>query len=214
MKQNISTPALPLIGGLVLGSIAAAWVMQDTLQTLVMALQADGKAFWHLARASGLAAYAVLSLSMIFGLSIASRAAENAAAMLSLHRFSALLGLGLGLLHGALLLGDAYLQPSVAQLLIPFAVPHRLWLWIGLGQVAFYALLPIAVAFYLRRPLGSSAWRWLHYTVFTAYLMATLHGLFAGSDTLTLPALTVYVLCNSAVIGLVVYRIIEALSLR
>ena len=55
-----------------------------------------------------------------------------------LHRFTALLGIGFGLVHALVLLGDQYMNYTVGQLLVPFmggnyrpaltrmtATPHR-----------------------------------------------------------------------------------------
>ena len=62
--------------------------------------------FWLLARASGLTAYVLLTASGLAGLVLKSRPfgrAVKAAAVLDLHRFVALLGLGAVALHGATL---------------------------------------------------------------------------------------------------------------
>jgi hypothetical protein len=60
-------------------------------------------------------------------------------------------GLALTLLHAAVLLGDEYLNYTATQLLLPFgSTPYRP-LWVGLGQAAFYVLIPVTASFYTPR---------------------------------------------------------------
>lgn len=60
----------------------------------------------------------------------------------------------------------------------------------GVGVIAFYLLLLVTITFYLHQPIGLRAFRIIHYSSLLAYLGATAHGLWAGTDS-SLPAMLV-----------------------
>ena len=83
--------------------------------------------FWILARASGLTAYVLLTMSVLAGLVLKSRPfgrALSAAAVTDTHRFLALLGLGAVALHGLTLVLDSTVHISLAG--APRAGPRAL----------------------------------------------------------------------------------------
>ena len=102
---------------------------------------AEPKAYWYLSRASALAAFVLLWVSMASGLIISNKLARiwpGAFTAFDLHQFTSLLGLGFAVLHVLTLLGDRYIGYSLVQVLVPFAnAPYRP-LWVALGQVALY----------------------------------------------------------------------------
>ena len=87
--------------------------------------------FWILARASGLTAYFLLTLSVLAGLVLKSRPfgrALSAAAVTDTHRFLATLGLGAVALHGLTLVLDSTIRISPTALIVPGLAPYRpLW---------------------------------------------------------------------------------------
>ena len=104
------------------------------------------KAYWDLARSSGIAAYLLMWLSVAFGLIITNRMARiwpGGPTAFDLHQFSSLLGMGFAVFHGLILLGDQYINFTLPQILIPFASVNYKTIWVGLGQLAFYALIPV-----------------------------------------------------------------------
>lgn len=78
-----------------------------------------------------------------------------------------------------------------------------------MGQIAFYAMAMILLSFYVRKRIGFSAWRWLHFGTFVSYMLITVHGLLVGSDAMTPLMLWVYGLSNGAVLFLTVYRLLS-----
>jgi predicted ferric reductase len=98
------------------------------------------------------------------------------------HEFLSILGLGFVLLHVVVLMLDQYLPFSIWQILIPFVDTYRPF-WVGLGIIGFYLSLLVTVTFYLRKIIGTKAFRSIHVLSLVGYLGATLHGLFAGTDT-------------------------------
>ena len=140
--------------------------------------------FWILARASGLTAYVLLTLSVLAGLTVKSRPSRRlkAAAVTDLHRFLALLGLGALAIHGTTLVLDTTVKITPASLLVPGLVPYRP-LWTALGVFAGELMLVVYVSFALRKRIGVRNWRRLHYATYAIFAAATLHGLLAGTDT-------------------------------
>jgi sulfoxide reductase heme-binding subunit YedZ len=141
--------------------------------------------FWLLARAAGLAAYALLTGSVLAGLVVKARPfgrALKAATATDLHRTLALLGLGFLGLHGVALVLDSTVQISPAALLVPGLSPYRP-LATAVGVIAAELMLLVYVSFGLRRRIGIKAWRRLHWVTYGIFAAATVHGLAAGSDS-------------------------------
>jgi sulfoxide reductase heme-binding subunit YedZ len=141
--------------------------------------------FWILARASGLTAYVLLTLSVLAGLTVKSRALHprvRAAAATDTHRFLALLGLGALGLHGAALVLDSTVRISPAALLVPGLSPYRPAA-VALGVLAAELMALVYVSFSLRRRIGARWWRRLHWATYLVFAGATAHGLAAGTDT-------------------------------
>ena len=113
--------------------------------------------FWLLARASGLTAYVLLTLSVLAGLVVKSRPLGRAlktAAVVDVHRFLALLGLGMLALHGVALVLDRTVHMPLAALFVPFLSSYRPTA-VAFGVLAAELAALITVSFSLRRWIGS-----------------------------------------------------------
>jgi sulfoxide reductase heme-binding subunit YedZ len=140
--------------------------------------------FWILARASGLTAYMLITLSMLAGLVVKSRPfgrAVKAASVVDVHRFLTVLALGAVALHAAALVLDSTVHIGAAALLVPGLSTYRP-LWTGLGVVAVDLAILIWISFPLRKRIGMRAWRSLHWATYGVFALATAHGLMAGTD--------------------------------
>ena len=119
------------------------------------------EALWALGRGTGITALVFLTLSMSLG--IATRSGRP---MLSLprfavadvHRFAALAGTVLVVIHVATLLADPYAQLRLVDSVVPFLGIYRP-LWQGLGTLAFDVLAAIVVTSLLRHRIGVRAFR-------------------------------------------------------
>lgn len=140
--------------------------------------------FWLLARASGLAAYAMLTLSVLAGLVLKSRpfARLRPAAVTEVHRTLALTGLGALALHGASLVLDSTVKVTPAALLVPGLVSYRPAA-VAVGVVAAWLFGAIVASFWVRKRIGMRVWRRLHWLTFALFGLATIHGVAAGTDT-------------------------------
>src|SRR6478735_3599422 len=143
--------------------------------------------FWILARASGLTAYFLLTLSVLAGLVLKSRPfgrALSAAAVTDTHRFLATLGLGAVSLHGLTLVLDSTIRISPTALIVPGLAPYRP-VWTAFGVLALDLMMLVILSFPLRKRIGMKSWRRLHWATYAIFVLATLHGLAAGTDTPT-----------------------------
>jgi sulfoxide reductase heme-binding subunit YedZ len=141
--------------------------------------------FWLLARATGLAAYVLLTVSVLAGLVVKSRPFGKAikpASATQMHRMLALLSLSALALHGLTLVLDETIHIGLGALLVPGLAPYRP-LWTGVGVLAGELMLLVYVSFALRKRIGVRNWRRLHWTTYGAFAGATAHGVMAGSDS-------------------------------
>jgi methionine sulfoxide reductase heme-binding subunit len=141
--------------------------------------------FWLLARASGMTAYVLITASVLAGLVVKSRPfgrAVKAADAVDLHRALAVLGLGMLVLHGTALMLDRTLHMPAAGLVVPGLSPYRP-VPVALGVVACELAVLLVVSFKLRRRIGMRAWRTLHWASYVAFVLATVHGVTAGTDS-------------------------------
>lgn len=203
--------AVALLAAIFIGTVFAAGLVPLWLPGLVSSLLGpQPTAFWDLARTSALVAYLLFSFSVVLGLLITNRMARmwpGGPAAVDLHQFASLLGMAFAMFHGLILLGDKYINLSLFQIAIPFAATPYRPLWVGLGQLSFYMLIPITFSFYFRKRIGAKAWRTLHYGTFLAYSFATVHGLLAGTDATSPFFLLMYAGTGVLIAFLTLYRI-------
>ncbi|HEX6605657.1 MAG TPA: hypothetical protein VF276_01970 [Chloroflexia bacterium] len=167
-------------------------------------------AYWYISRACAFVAFGLLWLSMLAGLGITSRLARywpGLPGSFELHRFTALLGLGFAAMHALVLLGDPYMNYTLAQLLVPFMSTEYRQAWVGFGQLAIYLLAVVAFSFYVKDRLGIHAWRLIHMLSFALFLMTIIHGVAGGTDSGNLWAQALYWIAALSVLGLSVYRV-------
>ncbi len=183
--------AVMLAGIIFIGMLGVIWFTQTTMgasifQPVQSLFAMDSvQAWWYITRASGLTAYFIMWLSMVWGMAIPTKIfhpSVEGTQSYDFHEFLSLLGLGFLLLHITVLMFDQFLPFSIWQVLIPFTDSYRP-LWVGLGIIGAYIFVLVTVTFYMRRTIGSKVFRSIHILSIVGYLGATLHGLFAGTDS-------------------------------
>ena len=131
----------------------------------------------------------------------------------TLHQDLAGIGVALALVHAAVLMIDRSVPHSPVEVVVPFAGPYRP-LWVGIGQIAMGLSLLVLLSFYVRKRIGTRAWRTIHYLSLAAFAGATVHGLMAGSDTSAGWVYAGYLTLTVIVVFLTTYRIVLALGSR
>jgi sulfoxide reductase heme-binding subunit YedZ len=140
--------------------------------------------FWLLARASGMTAYVLLTLSVLAGLVLKSRPFTRLrpGTVTQIHRALALNAVAAIAAHGIALVLDTTVKVSPIALAIPGLISYRP-LATSLGVLAAELTILIYASFSLRRRIGFRAWRALHWATYAVFALATAHGLAAGTDS-------------------------------
>jgi len=165
-------------------------------------------AIWYAARASGVAAYVVLSIVVCLGLTLGGKAQSRRWPRFSVedvHRFGGLLVGSLIGVHVLTIAADSFLPFSLTQLLVPFTSSYRP-LWTGLGIAAAELLLALAITNHYRKRLPYSFWRKAHYLNFAVWSLASVHGLMSGTDRGAAWLAILYGVSVASVLMLLVWR--------
>lgn len=139
---------------------------------------------WIVARATGVAAYIALCLSILSGVALRTSVLDFLAtnrALRALHDFMTWIWIPLGTAHVVALLLDRTAQIGLTDLVVPFQVSYAP-LAIGLGTVSLDLVALITVTSWLRRRMDDRLWRWIHRTSYAAFVTLFLHGLWSGTD--------------------------------
>lgn len=164
---------------------------------------------WLVARAAGLIAFGLLTLSIWLGLSMSTKLLppKRTKALLGWHQTLIWTGLGMVVLHGAALLLDPTLRFGVQVVLVPGASPWRP-IAVAAGVLTGWVMLVLAISFRVRRRIGMKTWRMLHYAAFAGFAMGLGHALTAGTDVRGGTGLIVAVLAGGPVLWLTFVRIL------
>jgi methionine sulfoxide reductase heme-binding subunit len=166
-------------------------------------------AIWYAARASGVAAYVVLSVVVAIGITLGGKAQARRLprfAVEDIHRFGGLLVGSLVVVHVGAIAVDSFLPFSLVQLVVPFTARYRA-LWTGLGIFAAELLLALAITNHYRKRMPHRLWRAAHYANFAVWTLASLHGIFAGTDRSASWLAVLYGLSIATVVALISWRI-------
>lgn len=200
---------------MIMGVLLAVLLLPKWLPNMATSLTGtDPKAYWYLSRGTAFVSLSVLWISMALGLGITNKMARlwpGAPAAFAIHEYVSLLGLAFAFFHALVLLGDHYINFTLAQIFLPFTTVGYKPLWVGIGQIGLYIWVIVALSFYIRSTIGQKTWRVLHYLSFAMYGMGLIHGLFSGTDTSASWAQWYYWISGSSLLFLFVYRIIAVL---
>jgi methionine sulfoxide reductase heme-binding subunit len=168
--------------------------------------------FWLTSRAAGVTAFALASVSVGLGLTMAGRLARGpgrARVLRAIHERAALGALIAIVVHGVALLGDRWMHPGLAGIGLPFVMAYRP-VATGIGIIAGYLAALLGLSFYARRRIGTRLWRRAHRLTIVVWLMAAIHALTAGTDAST-PWMRAILVASAVPIGvLFVARVVSA----
>jgi sulfoxide reductase heme-binding subunit YedZ len=143
--------------------------------------------FWYFTRASGLLAFICLWIAVFLGLAIRNPLLKkfvNPIYNFDFHCFISALATFWGLAHGTSILLDKNFPFTVGEVFIPFFSHSTLVdpTYLGLGIIAFYAMLLVTITSYLKKNINHMFWRTTHFLGFVAFLFIVMHGLRNGTD--------------------------------
>jgi sulfoxide reductase heme-binding subunit YedZ len=162
--------------------------------------------FLEIARASGLAAYAALCISVLSGIAPRTQALSFLAsnrAVRALHDWTPWIVIPAALVHVVALLLDATARIGVLDVFIPFLTSYG-QLAIGLGTISVDLLIVVLVTTWLRRRFSNNAWLWWHRVSYLGFGTMFLHSVLSGTD-LTSPVIAV--LSWASAIGIAYYAL-------
>ena len=163
-------------------ALVAAWTIQGNF--LARVLETDRSMTWQLIRSTGLTAYILYTVSMVWGLALSSKIVKDwspGTLSMLLHASVSWLGTGFAAIHALLLLFDEYVTYTIPEILIPFVGPYRP-LAVGLGTLTFWIMLLVSFSFAIKKRLKHKRWKLLHMSSYAGFFMVTGHALFAGTD--------------------------------
>ncbi len=183
-------------------------------EAVTTTLQSHG--WWLASRASGLVAFALITISVGLGLAMAGKVMRRpglSRKLLAVHEHTALAGLVAIAVHGITLLGDPWLNPGVAGVAVPFAMGYKT-LFTGLGVIGAYLAALLGLSYYVRKRIGARLWRKAHRATVVVYVLGLVHALGAGTDATAVWFRWWVILTAPVIGGLFVYRLLGRRAAR
>jgi methionine sulfoxide reductase heme-binding subunit len=176
----------------------------------VSAFLANAPVAWYVARAAGLVAFGLLTLSVWLGLAMSTKllGARRQKLLFGWHQTIAWTGLSMLGLHAGALLFDPTLHFGLTSVVVPFVSPWRPGA-VAAGVVAGWLTLMLAASFRMRKWIGQKGWRRLHYASFAAFVLSLGHALSAGTDLKGIGGPTLAAIAAGPVIWLVFVRLLS-----
>ena len=165
---------------------------------------------WIVARAAGIVAFVLLTLSTWLGLAMSTRilGARRQKSLLGWHRTIVWTALSMLVPHAGALLFDPVVRFGAPAVLVPFAAPWHAGS-VAMGVVAGWLSLMLALSFRMRRWIGQRGWRRLHYASLAAFGLALVHALYTGTDFAGVRGAVIAAVALGPVLWLGFLRILE-----
>jgi sulfoxide reductase heme-binding subunit YedZ len=184
------------------------------LRGMLAAAATDTHLFWITSRAAGTAALLFSSVSVGVGVTMGGRLLKGKGPDLRVfHEALSLATMVAIALHGLILLGDAYMHPSLADVTIPFASSYKA-AWMAMGVIGGWMMVLLGVSYYARTRIGMQRWKKLHRFTLLAWVLGLAHSLGEGTDAGRLWFLASVGIVVLPALMLVALRVSGALSPR
>ncbi|MEI7622343.1 MAG: ferric reductase-like transmembrane domain-containing protein [Actinomycetes bacterium] len=175
-----------------------------------------GSVWWYVARSSGLVAWGLAALAVLWGLLLSTKVMGRKVRpnwLLDLHRFLGGLTVVFIAIHLVSLVLDPYVDFGAIQILVPFASTWKP-LAVAWGVVAFYLLLAVELTSLLRNRIPKRWWRAVHFSSYAIFVLGTVHLLTAGTDRHSPILLWTVAGLSAAVAAMTLYRIVTPKETR
>jgi methionine sulfoxide reductase heme-binding subunit len=148
----------------------------------MIATAVNAHLFWITSRAAGTLALLFSSIAVAVGLTMGRKLLKGRGPDLRVtHEALSLATIVAIVVHATTLLGDSFLNPSVAEVTIPFASSYHTF-WTTTGIVAGWMMIILGLSFYARGRIGQQRWRKLHRFTALAWVLGLAHSLGEGTD--------------------------------
>jgi len=185
--------------------------MNQLAQRLVATEGMNQHSMWYLSRASGMVAWLVLAITCLWGILLITRMlkpADRPAWLLDLHRYLGVLSLVTVGAHMATLIGDNYVYFAWRELLLPNASKWKTSA-INWGVIAFYMLVLVQLTSWIMRWLPKKLWHTVHLLSYVLFILVTIHGFKAGTDSTNIVFFTTAVAVLAILTFTLVARVLQ-----
>ena len=168
------------------------------------------KTWWYLSRSTGIVAWALLAMSVLWGLALSTRALgrkPSAPWLLDVHRFLGGLAVLFTVIHLGGLMLDPYVRFTLPQILVPFSSTWKPGA-VAWGVVALYLLLLVELTSLARKRIPNEIWHRIHLLSYVLYAAATIHLLTAGTDRTNTALRWIVIASVGAVVFFTSYRVV------
>ncbi len=164
---------------------------------------------WYTTRGAGAVSLVLLSVVVVLGIlsSLRFQAAGWPRFLTpALHRNVALMTVVFTGLHIVTAVIDPFTSLGWLSAVVPFSSYYRT-LWLGLGTISAELMAAIVVTSLLRRYLGHTVWRAVHWLAYASWPVGLLHSFGTGTDAWSTWLIGLGVVCVAAVVLATVYRL-------
>ena len=150
----------------------------------------DPAIWWYVTRASAIIAWALMVISVTWGILLATRVMkpkDNPSWLLDLHSWLSGLSVVFVGIHMASLFIDEYAAFTLQDLFIPFHSQYQKIAWLGgwpiaLGVICTYILIAVQVTSLMMKKLPRKFWKAIHYSSYALVLLVSFHAGWSGTD--------------------------------
>jgi sulfoxide reductase heme-binding subunit YedZ len=139
---------------------------------------------WYTARATGVVALVLLTITASLGLANAARLHSPRIPRFvvnAVHRNASLMAVVFVILHIASVIADGYVPIHVWTAIVPFTSSYKP-IWLALGTLSVDLLLAVMITSLLRRRIGNRTWRAVHWLAYLSWPDAVIHSVGIGTD--------------------------------
>ena len=148
----------------------------------MLAITLNDHLFWVTSRASGTLALLFSSVAVGVGVSMGAKWFKGRGPDLrATHEALSMATIVALVVHAVSLLGDRFLHPSPADIVIPFASSYKT-VWMTMGIVGGWMMIILGLSFYARGRIGEQRWRKLHRFTALAWVLGLAHSVGQGTD--------------------------------
>jgi sulfoxide reductase heme-binding subunit YedZ len=148
-----------------------------------LATAASNHEYWLVSRAAGTAAllFSGAAICIAFSYRLVADDRERAIKLGAWHEVMGLATIVALAVHGFVLLGDTYLKPNFADIVIPFVEPYKRGA-IGIGIVGGYVMTVLALLYYVRNKIGPARFKFIHRFTLVGWVLSVIHTFNTGTD--------------------------------
>jgi methionine sulfoxide reductase heme-binding subunit len=169
----------------------------------------NSTALWYATRASGLVALILLTLTMVLGMTTATRArARNwpGFAQQEMHRRISMLAVVFVGIHVLTSVLDTFVNISWAAIVVPFTSSYARF-WVGMGAISLDLMIAVFVTSLLRARMRPGTWRAIHWLAYLSWPVALAHTFGMGTDSHEGWVIVLGVVCVASVAAAMVWRL-------